>query len=149
VGGVGGGALCAGSGPGSLLCGLIGRRAGAYVGNEIDRALGIEDWYDGILWNENNGDAPVILHWGQQGKHIPGHNNYDPNRNPVTHSNPEALLKSFSGQGQAANSFPRGQPGFRERVDFGQVIGKYNGVDTTKGIIHYSKKGAHIVPSAP
>jgi hypothetical protein len=59
VGGVGGGALCAGSGPGSLLCGLIGRRAGAYVGNEIDRALGIEDWYDGILWNE--GQPPPNL----------------------------------------------------------------------------------------
>jgi hypothetical protein len=57
VGGVGGGALCAGSGPGSLLCGLIGRRAGAYVGNEIDRALGIEDWYDEILWSESNPDG--------------------------------------------------------------------------------------------
>lgn len=42
-----------------------------------------------------------------------------------------------------------------ERVDFGKIIGYY--VDpqtgkkhpTTMGIIHYSKNGAHIVPSKP
>ena len=46
-----------------------------------------------------------------------------------------------------------GKPGDRERVDFGEVIGEY--VDpasgqrsrTTKGIVHYSSRGAHIVPA--
>jgi len=37
----------------------------------------------------------------------------------------------------------------RERVDFGEVIGNVNGVPTTKGIIHYSSDGAHIVPARP
>jgi filamentous hemagglutinin len=50
---------------------------------------------------------------------------------------------------------PRGQPGFRERVNFGTIIGNFVDDDTgrsyptTNGIIHYSKKGAHIVPSNP
>ena len=45
--------------------------------------------------------------------------------------------------------------GNKERVDFGQVIGQYidsvtkEAVDTTAGIIHYGKKGAHIVPARP
>ncbi|MFP7287634.1 polymorphic toxin type 50 domain-containing protein, partial [Shouchella clausii] len=40
-------------------------------------------------------------------------------------------------------------------VDFGEPIGKYydrdtgNYVETTRGLIHYSKNGAHIVPSEP
>jgi filamentous hemagglutinin len=45
-------------------------------------------------------------------------------------------------------------PGSKERVDFGEVIGKYvdrsgNAVDTTKGIIHYAQDGIHIVPARP
>ena len=56
---------------------------------------------------------------------------------------------------EAVNNVPRGQPGFKERVDFGKVIGKYTdpktGVSTptTKGIINYSKNGIHIVPAKP
>lgn len=43
----------------------------------------------------------------------------------------------------------------KERVDFGKVIGQYvdpnTGIvkETTIGIIHYGKKGAHIVPARP
>jgi len=43
----------------------------------------------------------------------------------------------------------------KERVNFGKVIGEHvskeTGVktQTTWGKIHYSKKGAHIVPSKP
>jgi len=53
------------------------------------------------------------------------------------------------------NNVPRGQPGFKERVDFGKVIGNYKdpntgkSVPTTKGIIIYSKSGIHVVPSRP
>jgi hypothetical protein len=89
------------------------------------------------------------VHAGQQGKHIPGHRNYIPGRSPFTHPDPQGLLDRFAGTGQAANKIPRGQPGFRERVDFREVIGKVNGQPTTKGIIHYGKGGAHIVPANP
>ena len=43
----------------------------------------------------------------------------------------------------------------KERVNFGEVIGQYvnpatnEAVDTTMGIIHYSKTGTHIVPAQP
>lgn len=43
----------------------------------------------------------------------------------------------------------------KERVDFERVIGYYKddstgkSYPTTMGIIHYSKSGAHIVPSKP
>ena len=43
----------------------------------------------------------------------------------------------------------------KERVNFGEVIGLYvnpatnEAVDTTVGIIHYSKTGTHIVPAQP
>jgi hypothetical protein len=87
------------------------------------------------------------LHMEQQGKHIPGHNNYTPGRSPFTHRDPQGLLDRFAGKGDPVGKVPRGQPGSKERVDFGEVIGEVNGQATTKGIIHYSKDGAHIVPA--
>lgn len=48
-----------------------------------------------------------------------------------------------------------GLPGYKEKVDFGEIIGFYideAGIEklpTTKGVIHYSRKGAHIVPAYP
>ena len=44
---------------------------------------------------------------------------------------------------------------YKERVDFGRVIGQYYDqetgqyVDTTIGIIHYGNDGAHIIPAKP
>ncbi|MBZ4396328.1 polymorphic toxin type 50 domain-containing protein [Myxococcus sp. AS-1-15] len=93
--------------------------------------------------------ARVLLEEAKQGKHIVGHQNYIPGRSPFTHPNPQGLLDRFSGQGQPVGSVARGQPGFRERVDFGEVIGQVNGQPTTRGIIHYSSQGAHIVPANP
>lgn len=93
--------------------------------------------------------ARVLLEEAKQGKHIVGHQNYIPGRSPFTHSNPQGLLDRFSGQGQPVGNVARGQPGFRERVDFGEVIGQVNGQPTTRGIIHYSREGAHIVPANP
>jgi filamentous hemagglutinin len=69
-------------------------------------------------------------------------------------ANPEELAAK-AGTGTPLNNVPRGQPGFRERVDFGKVIGKFVDRDTgvsmptTKAIIHYSKEGIHIVPAHP
>ncbi len=49
---------------------------------------------------------------------------------------------------------PVGQAGSRERINFGEEIGVFkdqegNAAPTTVGIVHYSKKGAHIVPARP
>lgn len=93
---------------------------------------------------------------GQQNKHIPGTNEYKTataNGDVKSILNGSAediqrLLDEKAGTGTMIN-------GNKERVDFGQVIGQYidpvtkEAVDTTTGIIHYGKKGAHIVPARP
>ncbi|MBU2714286.1 hypothetical protein KCG35_24880 [Zooshikella sp. WH53] len=68
-------------------------------------------------------------------------------------SDPKKLAKK-AGTGQQVGKTPVGQPGSKERVDFGENIGTYidqagNHSPTTKGIIHYSKDGIHIVPARP
>jgi filamentous hemagglutinin len=102
------------------------------------------------------GDQPEVPHRspGQQGKHIPGHNNFTPGRSELTHANPSALLDQHAVTGTPLRGTP-GQPGFRERIDFGEPIGFY--VDpasgarapTNIGVVHYSNSGAHIVPARP
>lgn len=59
------------------------------------------------------------------------------------------MLDKFAGKGQLLPS------GKKERIDFDKPIGKYYDHDTgeyhetTRGMIHYGKNGAHIVPSEP
>ena len=93
------------------------------------------------------------IHPGQQGKHIPGHNNFQAGKSELTHPNPQKLLDDFTGKGTLRGS---AESGWKETVDFGEVIG--NWVDpatgaklpTTRGTISYNSKGqAHIVPSNP
>ncbi|HEX4839936.1 MAG TPA: polymorphic toxin type 50 domain-containing protein, partial [Rhabdochlamydiaceae bacterium] len=89
-----------------------------------------------------------------QGKHVRGSHNFIPTRSEWTHSNPESKIKQLAGKGQKVAGKP-GSPGFRERVDCGEVIGYFyeessgNKTPTTMAIIHYGKKGAHIVPAQP
>lgn len=92
------------------------------------------------------------LHADAQGKHIPGHRNYEPDagrsifRGSLAHA--QALIDEFAGTGTW-----RGDN--RETVDFGEVIGTWVSPDgsqrlpTSRGTIHYGKHGAHIVPSQP
>lgn len=87
---------------------------------------------------------------GKQGKHIQGHNNYQPGRSTLTISVQEAqkLVNTYSGKGEKVSEN-------KERVDFGKVIGNYvdpstgASIPTTVGMIHYSKSGTHIVPARP
>jgi Flp pilus assembly pilin Flp len=101
--------------------------------------------------NDGNAAKPPKLHMGQQGKHIVGHPNYIPGRS-ILSADP-ARLAQRAGTGTPVNNVPRGEPGFKERINFGETIGYFvkDGVatPTTNGIIHYSKTGIHIVPSAP
>jgi len=94
------------------------------------------------------------LHPGKQGKHVLGHNNFQPGKSELTYPDPAGLLRRFGGTGTPVRGV-YGSLDYRERVDFGAVIGTY--VDpvsgarlpTTKGIIHHSTTGAHIVPARP
>ncbi len=96
------------------------------------------------------------VEWGHQDKHTVGSNNWqaDPERSIITHHDPQHLLNKGAGTGQPVAG-TRGQPGFKERVTYEETIGlKYvglpnNWVKTNKGLIHYSKRGAHIVPANP
>lgn len=92
------------------------------------------------------------VNWGQQEKHFPGHNSYTPGRSTMT-SNPEKLAEK-AGTGLQVGNKPVGTPGSKERVNFGESIGTYidetgNALTTNKGIIHYGKKGIHVVPARP
>jgi filamentous hemagglutinin len=100
---------------------------------------------------EAAGGAPRI-HMGRQGKHIPGHNNFEPGRSVLT-ADPEALAPR-AGTGTQVRRTPVGQPGSLERVVFDDVIGDYvdksgAAAPTRVGIIHYSRDGIHIVPARP
>ena len=97
-----------------------------------------------------SGRSPIRLHPGKQGKHMPGHNNYIEGRS-IMYGNMESiqkLLNEYAGKGEKISAN-------KERVDFEQIIGRYINppknisVETTMGIIHYSKDDAHIVPSIP
>ena len=92
------------------------------------------------------------LHDGAQGKHIPGHNNYDPSAGRSIFggslADAQRLISEFAGSGtwQGTN---------KETVDFGENIGTWISPDgtqrfpTTRGTIHYGRHGAHIVPAHP
>ncbi|PEB38663.1 transposase [Bacillus pseudomycoides] len=94
---------------------------------------------------------------GAQEKHIPNAPNYkqevanEKNKSIFYGDNKTAqeLLDKFAGKGQL---LPDGK---KEGVDFGKPIGKYYDRDTgqyletTRGMIHYGKDGAHIVPAKP
>ena len=90
------------------------------------------------------------LHADAQGKHIPGHRNYQKGKS-IFHgslADAQALVEQFAGTGTKAGPY-------KERVDFGRIIGTYVSKDgsvrleTTVGLICYSKLGAHIVPGKP
>jgi Bacterial toxin 50 len=93
------------------------------------------------------GGARPTIHIGKQGKHVPGHNNFQPGRSELTHPEPQKLLDRGTVTGA--------RHGTKEVVDFGEEIGVHfdqGGIrtPTTRGTIHYdSQGGAHIVPAKP
>lgn len=97
----------------------------------------------------------VKIVWDEQNKHVPGKHNYLEGRSIFAHNDPESLLRKYAGKGVPKRG-TLGDPGYIELVDFEESIGiwvcKNNqkpATQTTKGKIHYSKKGAHIVPEHP
>jgi len=84
--------------------------------------------------------CPMRIHPGKQGKHIRGHNNFDRKKS-------EIYVDANSLLGQV----PLGYPGDKNIVDFGQFIGAVADATgqlclTSRGKVHYSKTGLHIVP---
>jgi filamentous hemagglutinin len=74
----------------------------------------------------------------------------------MTHLDPQSLLDEGAGSGTPVNNIPMGEPGSKERVEFGEIIGDYHdpvtgrAASTSKGIIVYDRQGnAHIIPARP
>lgn len=90
------------------------------------------------------------IHPDRQGKHIPGHKNCIPGRSVLRLSIAEAqkLIEEYAGTGAWF------EPN-KEAVDFHVAIGIWkkkggqSGLETTRGTIHYSKGGCHIVLARP
>ena len=94
----------------------------------------------------------IRLHPGHHQKHFfdVNNKNFIKGKSILYISAEEAqeLLNEFAGKGQMKGLC-------KEVVDFGKVIGEYvqegtgKKFKTTRGTIHYGKKGAHIVPAKP
>lgn len=97
----------------------------------------------------------IKIHWDKQNKHVVGAHNYRLGGSIFEHIDAQELLVRFAGKGKPTRAGYPGTPGYREIIDFGEFIGyhieKNTGLrtPTTWGEIHYSKTGAHIVPSRP
>lgn len=101
----------------------------------------------------------LIIHKGNQTKHMPGKPNFQPGRSIITLSleEVEKELQAFAGTGEQVGNILPGVTGYKERIDFGKVIGVWISdkqptvqLPTTKGIIHYDSKGqVHLVPARP
>jgi tetratricopeptide (TPR) repeat protein len=96
----------------------------------------------------------VKIKTDQQNKHVQGKHNYLEGRSVFENKEPQRLLDQFAGKGKPVNGEIPGSANFKEVVDFKEHIGIWkdkagNSLPTTKGTIHYSKDGAHIVPAHP
>ncbi|SUX53910.1 polymorphic toxin type 50 domain-containing protein [Chromobacterium vaccinii] len=110
---------------------------------------------DGLIAEKGIGGGNPTIEVGKQGKHIPEHNNFISGKSELLYPNPQSLVDEYAGKGQQVGNVLTGQPGSKERVDFEKIIGNYidpvsgEKIPTTKGIIHYSSRGVHIVPARP
>lgn len=101
--------------------------------------------------------SPPAIAEGSQGKHVIGHNNYKPEVGKSILAADPKVLAQEAGTGTPIGSTPKGQPGFREDINFKNPIGYDRppsqprwAVPTNTGRIHYNKKGEiHIVPVSP
>jgi hypothetical protein len=140
------GSSCVGgaAGGGSTLLAVLALIFGKELGEQIAEQI------QALLDSEEAGNYEI--HWGKQGKHILGHNNYEKGRSILTHPDPQDLLDRGAHTGTQIGSIPVGQAGSKELVDFGEEIGLTDDsgqmVPTNHGVIHYAADGtAHIVPT--
>ena len=77
-----------------------------------------------IIGGEQVSTTPgYTINDGRQGRHIVGHDNFVEGRSEIT-VDPVELLSRL-GTGQQVGDHPVGDPGSRERIDFGREIGIY------------------------
>jgi hypothetical protein len=96
---------------------------------------------------------PLTLNRGHQTKHIEGSHNFDPERGTLT-ADAEELIRLYTGNGvflKSRSGVWNQREWFKHTSEIGfwrcNITGKEGA--TTKGVLHYSKKGVHVVPSDP
>jgi len=122
--------------------------SGYFHGTRGDQ--GVSD-LGGLFAGASINGYPLVVHKGQQGKHIVGNNNYIEGRSIFFGSVDDAqnIIREFAGKGQWQKNSNK------EVVDAERIIGFFVDRDTgkkqltTRFTIHYSKNGAHIVPARP
>ncbi len=108
---------------------------------------------DKVLQAKIIASYPKTIEIGKQGKHIVGHNNYQQGKSVLTITIDEAqeFVNKYAGHGVIRRTAD-GRWTHKEVIDTGRIIGycvTFSGekIDTTMAVIHYSKKGVHIVPT--
>lgn len=105
-----------------------------------------------IINERINKEFPEKIKWSAQNRHIRGTENFDPKRSELT-ADPEMLMKLHLNNSDPIIS-NAGNWTNRARFVHNEEIGIWrngNGASaaTKRGVIHYSKKGIHIVPGEP
>lgn len=120
--------------------------------SDVEKRSGILEGSAQVMQNRQGQLSKIKIEWDKQNKHVPGKKNFEEGKSLFTHPDAQGLVDQFAGKGQRRGPIEQGA-GYKEKVDFGVTIGqtKVKGelVDTSWGIIHYSKTGAHIVPAGP
>ena len=99
------------------------------------------------------GKISTKIESGKQGKHIVGHNNYIPGRSYLTIPEDQAqnLVNKYAGTGRMQRD-RKDRWSHKEIIISDEIIGMSvdpvtgEEKETNKFVIHYSKKGVHIVP---
>ncbi len=126
----------------------MGRSNNSGFGTGVGSSL--QQSFNNLNTGNKNRLTSNSMNINKQNKHIPGTKEYQSGKSIIITSPAvlEKLVTKLKGKGQ-----PAGQN--KERINFGQIIGMYIDSDTgekhytTNGIVHYSKTGFHVVPSAP
>lgn len=111
------------------------------------------------LIRENPDRYPIKVHKGQQNKHIEGTREYkqeleNGNHKGILTEDTEMLIEKYF-YSATPRFDAKGNWTKRAAFEHDSVIGVYitesgdERMETTRGIIHYSKKGSHIVPAYP
>ena len=103
-----------------------------------------------------SGEISTTIENGKQGKHIKSHENYIPGRSYLTISEKEAqdIVNKYAGTGYLQRD-KKDLWKHKEIVEANKPIGMNvdpitgEEVETRRFVIHYSKKGVHIVPTRP
>ncbi len=98
-------------------------------------------------------ELPKEILIGKQGKHILGHNNYIEGRSymSITSEEIQQIVNKYAGTGHILRD-NKGQWNNKELIEASKILGVTFDIDgetreTNKAIIHYSKKGTHVVPT--